>query len=230
MLLEGLLIKDPRKRLGSLGGIREILGHPWVRRLKPADVATCAVPTPIAVDLLTFNVNQEEIDEAPDGFAEKLTAEDAVFEPAFEDFYFNRSDAPPAEAPLAKAESAKETKGCNQRVGRSKERANGNKSQLREQPSHTVAFNKSASTTAPKGCSEPRAAKAKKAHVGHLSHKVDLVVKGRKRDNKSITNNDKARNRLLSPKAANCHNQSKVLKRIKSSAALHEKGKWKQLL
>lgn len=38
MLLEGLLIKNPKKRLGSLGGIREILGHPWVRKIKPADI------------------------------------------------------------------------------------------------------------------------------------------------------------------------------------------------
>ena len=38
MLLEGLLIKDPKKRLGSLGGIREILGHPWVRKIKPTDI------------------------------------------------------------------------------------------------------------------------------------------------------------------------------------------------
>lgn len=38
MLIQGLLVKDPRKRLGSMGGIKEILGHPWVRKLKPADI------------------------------------------------------------------------------------------------------------------------------------------------------------------------------------------------
>ena len=38
MLLEGLLKKDPKRRLGSLGGIREIMGHPWVRKLKPNDL------------------------------------------------------------------------------------------------------------------------------------------------------------------------------------------------
>lgn len=57
MLLEGLLVKDPRKRLGSLGGIREILGHPWVRKIKPKDIEDKKMQTPIKVDLLTFNIN-----------------------------------------------------------------------------------------------------------------------------------------------------------------------------
>lgn len=59
MLLEGLLIKNPKKRLGSLGGIREILGHPWVRKIKPADITGKKIQTPIKIDLLTFNINQE---------------------------------------------------------------------------------------------------------------------------------------------------------------------------
>jgi hypothetical protein len=49
MLLEGLLVKDPKKRLGSLGGVREILGHPWVRKLKTADIINKSVPTPIKI-------------------------------------------------------------------------------------------------------------------------------------------------------------------------------------
>ena len=43
MLLEGLLIKDPQRRLGSLGGIREILGHPWVRKLKPSNITSKSI-------------------------------------------------------------------------------------------------------------------------------------------------------------------------------------------
>ena len=63
MLLEGLLIKDPKRRLGSLGGIREILGHPWVRKVKATDITDKVLKTPIKIDLLTFNINEEEIDE-----------------------------------------------------------------------------------------------------------------------------------------------------------------------
>lgn len=58
MLLSGLLVKDPKRRLGSLGGIREILAHPWIRKLKVADVVEKKVQTPIKVDLLTYNINE----------------------------------------------------------------------------------------------------------------------------------------------------------------------------
>jgi serum/glucocorticoid-regulated kinase 2 len=59
MLLEGLLIKDPKKRLGSLGGIREILGHPWVRKIKPLDITNKTIQTPIKIDLLIYNINED---------------------------------------------------------------------------------------------------------------------------------------------------------------------------
>lgn len=51
-------MKDPKRRLGSLGGIREILAHPWIRKLKVADVVEKKVQTPIKVDLLTYNINE----------------------------------------------------------------------------------------------------------------------------------------------------------------------------
>ena len=57
MLLIGLLTKNPKRRLGSLGGIKQILGHPWVRKLKPADIINKTVHTPIKIDLMTFNIN-----------------------------------------------------------------------------------------------------------------------------------------------------------------------------
>jgi serine/threonine protein kinase len=90
MLLEGLLMKDPKRRLGSMGGVREILGHPWVRKLKPADIINKSVPTPVRIDLLTFNINEEEIEEGGEVFYDKFADEDHDFEPEFEDFYFNR--------------------------------------------------------------------------------------------------------------------------------------------
>lgn len=48
---------------------------------------------------------------------------------------------------------------------------------------------------------------------------MELVVSGRKRDNKSVNKNNKSRNRMQSPKAS--LNTNKTLKRIKSSAALY---------
>jgi hypothetical protein len=52
------LVKDPSRRLGSLGGIKQILGHPWVRKLKAEDIINKTVQTPIKIDLLTFNINE----------------------------------------------------------------------------------------------------------------------------------------------------------------------------
>ena len=46
-----------------MGGIRQIMGHPWVRKLKPADIKDKTIPTPIKIDLLTFNINEQQIEE-----------------------------------------------------------------------------------------------------------------------------------------------------------------------
>ncbi len=77
--------------MGNLGGIKQILGHPWVRKLKPADIVNKAIPTPIKIDLLTFNINEEEIEESDDDmFKMKLNDESDHFEEIFDGFYFNR--------------------------------------------------------------------------------------------------------------------------------------------
>ena len=79
MLLKGLLEKEPNRRLGSLGGIKEILGHPWVRRMKVADILSKKVSTPISVDLMTFNMNEEEISALDDSFFSLLKQESDHF-------------------------------------------------------------------------------------------------------------------------------------------------------
>lgn len=73
-----------------MGGVRQILGHPWVRKLKTADVIDKNIPTPIKIDLLTFNINEEEIEEGGQQFIEKIADEDGLFHPEFDEFYFNR--------------------------------------------------------------------------------------------------------------------------------------------
>lgn len=72
----------------------------------------------------------------------------------------------------------------------------------------------------PKGFSEIRNIKPKNLNRTNSHKRLDLVVKGRKRDNKSIAKGDKIRDRLLSPKSGINNNKS-ALKRIKSSAALN---------
>jgi len=116
MLLEGLLVKDPRRRLGSLGGVRQILGHPWVRKMKADEVINKKVPTPIRIDLMTFNINEDEIDESENNFEVKLANEDSDFEPMFEDFYFFRNEVVNIlsdkfdKLPSIKSDSTKENK------------------------------------------------------------------------------------------------------------------------
>lgn len=55
-----------------MGGIREILAHPWVRKLKVADVVEKKIPTPIKIDLLQYNINEEEIGDPEELFEIKL--------------------------------------------------------------------------------------------------------------------------------------------------------------
>ena len=59
MLIEGLLKKDPNQRLGCLGGIKEILAHPWMRKIKVSDVVDRKLATPIKVDILTYNISED---------------------------------------------------------------------------------------------------------------------------------------------------------------------------
>jgi hypothetical protein len=56
---------------------------------------------------------------------------------------------------------------------------------------------------------------------------MDLIIRGRKRDNKSMNKKDRNKNKVSSPKQK--INTSKVLKRIKSSEALNDKIGYKHI-
>ena len=166
MLLEGLLVKDPKRRLGSLGGIREILGHPWVRKIKPSDIANRVIETPIKIDLLAFNVNEEEIEEAENNFEEKFHDESNDFKEMFEGFYFNRHDAINVldEAlPSVKSDSTKENKSLNQKLKNRECEKQSHKSQSKEKmgDKYNITFKPEELTQ--KGYSELRTLKSKKA-------------------------------------------------------------------
>lgn len=55
---------------------------------------------------------------------------------------------------------------------------------MREQPSYPIAFNKSSQTAPLKGFSEVRNLKPKKGN--RTSKRPQLIINGRKRDNKSV--------------------------------------------
>lgn len=57
------------------------------------------IPTPIKIDLLKYNINEEEIGDQEDVFEQKLRQEEhearPLFEPMFQDFYFARASEAP---------------------------------------------------------------------------------------------------------------------------------------
>lgn len=55
-----------------------------------ADVINKTAKNPIKIDLLTFNINEDDIEEGGDRFDRKFADEGSDFIPTFEDFYFDR--------------------------------------------------------------------------------------------------------------------------------------------
>lgn len=55
-----------------------------------ADIINKIVENPVKVDLLTFNINEDDIEEGGDRFDKKFEEQGLDFEHTFEDFYFDR--------------------------------------------------------------------------------------------------------------------------------------------
>jgi hypothetical protein len=84
------------------------------------------MPTPIQIDLLTFNINEEEVEEGENNFGIKLDDEDGDFETMFEDFYYQRNQ--PVGNVLddcifsAKSDSTKENKSLGNKARNERDR------------------------------------------------------------------------------------------------------------
>ncbi len=59
-ILLQLLIKDPEKRLGTTGGVTEILSHPWLSGVSMLDVLAKKLNPPIKPNLLSYNFDDVE--------------------------------------------------------------------------------------------------------------------------------------------------------------------------
>jgi hypothetical protein len=57
-----------------------------------SDVINKTVKNPVKIDLLTFNINEDDIEEGGDRFDRKFQEEGLDFIPSFEEFYFDRLD------------------------------------------------------------------------------------------------------------------------------------------
>lgn len=94
-LITNLLIKDPKYRRGSMGGVKEILAHPWCKKMSLKDIEAKKIETPIKPNVFEFYVDevsddgdlskkmQDIYDEAFDDLSE--TDEN---EQIFKNFYF----------------------------------------------------------------------------------------------------------------------------------------------
>lgn len=93
-LLVRLLNKDPRTRLGSKGGLSEILVHPWFRGISLTGLLDQKVQPPIVPDVCRFNFH---VSENAKGITELETVEKLVGKKGFkndiklfDEFYFDR--------------------------------------------------------------------------------------------------------------------------------------------
>jgi hypothetical protein len=62
-LLERLLKKDEKYRLGSYIGIKEILFHPWIGKIKSNSILSKEMKVPFVPNLEDYNFDTSELGE-----------------------------------------------------------------------------------------------------------------------------------------------------------------------
>ncbi|EAR98079.1 Serine/Threonine kinase domain protein (macronuclear) [Tetrahymena thermophila SB210] len=90
-LLRGLLTKHPLQRLGQNMGTKEILSHPWCRKINLADIIYKRIEPPVKIDVMGFNFDEEEFSKGENEFKQKLMVSyyaNNDFDPIFENFYY----------------------------------------------------------------------------------------------------------------------------------------------
>lgn len=60
-LLSGLLHKNPRQRIGSLKGLKEVLFHPWLGRINSETVLSKKLRPPYIPTNDEFNFDENEL-------------------------------------------------------------------------------------------------------------------------------------------------------------------------
>lgn len=94
-LITNLLIKDPKYRRGSMGGVKEILAHPWCKKTPIKDIEAMNVEPPIKPSFFEFYVDEVSDDGEMDKKMkdiyneafDDLTEEDEK-EKVFKEFYY----------------------------------------------------------------------------------------------------------------------------------------------
>lgn len=71
-------------------GTKEILSHPWCRRINLEDIIQKKLPTPLKIDVIGFNFDEEEFSKGETEFKAKLMANfyNEDFHNMFQGFYY----------------------------------------------------------------------------------------------------------------------------------------------
>lgn len=73
-LMMRLLCKDPKFRLGSISGIKEILAHPWFKGIKSKDVLDKKMEPPYKPNPIKFNFDEKEFKKGELEFLKQFEA------------------------------------------------------------------------------------------------------------------------------------------------------------
>lgn len=90
-LLSGLLNKNPKFRLGSLRGLKEILFHPWIGKINSEIVLSKKLVPPYIPSLDEFNFDENELGDDEAEFTQALLQE-AMIHPSKERLIFKDFD------------------------------------------------------------------------------------------------------------------------------------------
>lgn len=77
-LLSGLLQKNPKLRIGSLKGLKQILFHPWIGRINSESVLSKKLVPPYVPTNDEFNFDQNELGDDEQEFTEALMNEHLI--------------------------------------------------------------------------------------------------------------------------------------------------------
>lgn len=94
-LISNLLIKEPKYRRGSMGGVKEILAHPWCKKTNIKDIEARIIETPIKPNVFDFYVDEvsddgditKKMKDIYDEAFDELSLEDEN-EKVFKNFYY----------------------------------------------------------------------------------------------------------------------------------------------
>lgn len=72
-------------------GTKEILSHPWCRKISLADIIYKRIDPPVKIDVMGFNFDEEEFSKGENEFKAKLMVSYYSindFDPIFDNFYY----------------------------------------------------------------------------------------------------------------------------------------------